>query len=289
LKNQQAGRGGGGRGGGFQFHGAQDPFKMFEDIFGPGGGFSGGSRFTFSAGGGGFGPGGGGGFSRGGHQRPRQVYNFDGMHRTVRKLSEARFPDASSKHIWFVHFYTAQVRKRWMCSRRTPAESQRGRRTRSGGGADGFVFPWSSGDPVETRASGGGGAPGAEAWEEREGRGARLRLALEFLSTPTGPGRRIPVVHRRNARGLLGREHRQSLSSLHLGARPLRLCEQPAALGAGGRISHGMQVQGVRSHCGMELALLSAARCSPSSRYLSVSGPLPASFCLRPSSRRHWS
>uniref|UniRef100_A0A7R9U656 J domain-containing protein n=1 Tax=Pinguiococcus pyrenoidosus TaxID=172671 RepID=A0A7R9U656_9STRA len=111
LKNQQAGRGGGGRGGGFQFHGAQDPFKMFEDIFGPGGGFSGGSRFTFSAGGGGFGPGGGGGFSRGGHQRPRQVYNFDGMHRTVRKLSEARFPDASSKHIWFVHFYTAQSRR----------------------------------------------------------------------------------------------------------------------------------------------------------------------------------
>eukprot|EP00567_Pseudictyota_dubia_P017145 CAMPEP_0197438400 /NCGR_PEP_ID=MMETSP1175-20131217/5410_1 /TAXON_ID=1003142 /ORGANISM="Triceratium dubium, Strain CCMP147" /LENGTH=532 /DNA_ID=CAMNT_0042968125 /DNA_START=366 /DNA_END=1964 /DNA_ORIENTATION=- len=115
-----AGGGGGGRGG-------FDPFSMFNEMFGGGGGGGpgprggqrrggpgggGGGGFNFGGGGGGgfnFGGGGGGfpggGFPGGGgqQQQAEELYPKGG---TVAPLGKAKFPDASSRHLWFVVFYS---------------------------------------------------------------------------------------------------------------------------------------------------------------------------------------
>jgi curved DNA-binding protein CbpA len=97
---------GGGGGGGQQFHfntggGAHfDPFSMFNDMFhGSGGGGPGGFQFSSSGGGGGWG---GGGRPQ---QQQQQPDLFPKEHKTVAKLGSPKYPDKSSKYIWFVMFY----------------------------------------------------------------------------------------------------------------------------------------------------------------------------------------
>jgi hypothetical protein len=99
--------GGGGGGGGQHFHfsgggpgGHFDAFRMFEEFFsqGGGGGGGGGHRFSGSFGGGGF-----GGF--GGRQQQQTPELFPKGGKVVR-LGKPKFPDKSSKYIWFVVFYS---------------------------------------------------------------------------------------------------------------------------------------------------------------------------------------
>ena len=99
------GPGGGFNGGGgqnFHFGGAEfDPFTVFEQAFGGkrGGGdgpFSG-NAFT----GGRFGSGGNFG---GGRQRPPDVFSTTRSY--VAKLGKPKFPDAKSRHIWLILFYS---------------------------------------------------------------------------------------------------------------------------------------------------------------------------------------
>mmetsp|Transcript_13997 Transcript_13997/g.21359 ORF Transcript_13997/g.21359 Transcript_13997/m.21359 type:complete len:459 (-) Transcript_13997:25-1401(-) len=116
------GFGGGGFGGGqhtFKFNGGGqggggfDPFSMFEEMFGGssgGGGFGGGSNFGGGGGfpGGGF-PGGSGGFGGGHHQQKQQPPElFPKGKSKVVKLGKPKFPDANSKHFWFVMFYSSE-------------------------------------------------------------------------------------------------------------------------------------------------------------------------------------
>ena len=118
--------------GGQQFHFSSsggpgfDPFEMFEAMFGEQMGGSGGGRrsggrgggFQFNMGGnGGFGGGGfpGGGF--GGQQQrapPQDMFPKGGI---VSKLGSPKFPDKSSKNLWFVVFYDNQSQD---CARAQP-------------------------------------------------------------------------------------------------------------------------------------------------------------------------
>ena len=103
-----AGAGGGGFGGGHhQFHtnfGGGDAFKMFESMFGGGAGMGGGNiKFNFGTGGG------GGGFPGGGQQRRQQMPElFPKGQSKVARLGKPKFPDASSKHLWMIFFYSSQ-------------------------------------------------------------------------------------------------------------------------------------------------------------------------------------
>ena len=131
--------GGGGfsGGGGQQFHFSSsggpgfDPFEMFEAMFGEqmgGGGRRsgghGGGGFQFNMGGGGGFPGGGfggGGFPGGGQQQqqqqrgpPQDMFPKGGI---VSKLGSPKFPDKSSKNLWFVVFYDNQSQE---CARAQP-------------------------------------------------------------------------------------------------------------------------------------------------------------------------
>jgi len=126
MDPEQAGFGGGNFGGGggghqhftFQGGGAQgfDPFKLFEEMF-SGGGFPGGPggggnmKFKVNMGGNGGGfPGGAGGFpGGGGYQQNQQPPSdlFPKGQSKVAKLGKPKFPDATSKHIWLVMFYTS--------------------------------------------------------------------------------------------------------------------------------------------------------------------------------------
>jgi len=121
------GGGGFGGGGGQQFHfksnggaGAGfDPFQMFEAMFGEqmggssgGGGGHGGFQFNMGGGGGfpggGFGGGGfpGGGFGGQQQQRgPQELFPKGGV---VSKLGSPKFPDKTSKNLWFIVFYDNQ-------------------------------------------------------------------------------------------------------------------------------------------------------------------------------------
>jgi len=99
--------GGGGGGGGF------DPFQMFEQMFEGGGGGGGRPR---GGGGGGFQFPGGGGFGGGGFQQQQQqqrqqqeLFPKDNPSHVV-KLGSPKFPTASSKHVWFVTFYSNDSR-----------------------------------------------------------------------------------------------------------------------------------------------------------------------------------
>lgn len=108
------GGGGGFSGGGQQFHFQQggfggagfDPFDMFEQMFGDqkGGGGQRGQHFQFNTNGG-F-PG-GGGFGGGPQQRsaPKDLFSKGGA---VSKLGSPKFPDKTSKNLWFVVFYDNQ-------------------------------------------------------------------------------------------------------------------------------------------------------------------------------------
>jgi curved DNA-binding protein CbpA len=97
----------GGGGGGF------DPFSMFEEMFAGGGGGGGSHRhFKMNMGGEGFpggsGFGGGGGFGgfpgRQQQQAPQELFPKETS--KVVRLGKPKFPDASSKHIWLIVFYT---------------------------------------------------------------------------------------------------------------------------------------------------------------------------------------
>lgn len=105
------GFGGGGGGGTHTFHfggnAGFDPFSMFEDMFGPGGG-----GFHFQQQGSRGFPGGGfpgGGFQRGpggfgGRQQPVEDL-FPKEDAKVTKLGSPKFPDRTSKFLWMVIFY----------------------------------------------------------------------------------------------------------------------------------------------------------------------------------------
>ena len=88
----------GSAGGGQQFRFTGDPFKVFEQFFGGGGGFGGGG---FGGMGGGFGGMGGG---MGGHQGgpPQDLYPKGSA---VSRLRTGKFPDSTSKHMWLIEFY----------------------------------------------------------------------------------------------------------------------------------------------------------------------------------------
>jgi curved DNA-binding protein CbpA len=104
---------GGGSGGGQQFHfqggGGFDPFSMFESMFKGGGGFPEGSTFeggSFQFQTGGSGGGTFGNFPGGQQQQQQQISDlFPKGQSKVTKLGKPKFPDAKSKHIWFVLFY----------------------------------------------------------------------------------------------------------------------------------------------------------------------------------------
>ena len=122
--------------GGFQFQGS-DPFKLFEQFFGGPGQGGGGMKFNFggaagSPGFGGFDMGGfqmngmdgahgqrrrasgfsqfeggkgrGGGSSDGYHDEPRDIYAEE---KHIMILSSAKFPDAKSKHIYLIQYYSS--------------------------------------------------------------------------------------------------------------------------------------------------------------------------------------
>lgn len=118
--------GGGGGAHHFEFG---DAFKLFEQMFGsggggggmpgggmPGGGFGGGMPggmpFMFGGGGGGGGGfggmgGGGGGMGGGGGRRAQQDALLYGKGSKVARLSSQKFPDRKAKHLWFIEFYSA--------------------------------------------------------------------------------------------------------------------------------------------------------------------------------------
>ncbi|GKY96637.1 hypothetical protein MPSEU_000623300 [Mayamaea pseudoterrestris] len=74
-----------------------DAFRMFEEMFGSAGGAGG-----FGAGG--FPGGNGGGFGRPQQQSPPPDL-FPKNHETISKLGSPKYPNASSKYLWFVMFY----------------------------------------------------------------------------------------------------------------------------------------------------------------------------------------
>ena len=121
--------GGGGFGGGQQFHFSSnggagfDPFQMFEAMFaeqmgGSGGqprGGGGGFQFNMGGNGGGGFPGGGfGGQQQQQRGPPPDIFPKGGV---VSKLGSPKFPDKSSKHLWFVVFYDTQSQD---CARAQP-------------------------------------------------------------------------------------------------------------------------------------------------------------------------
>mmetsp|Transcript_126520 Transcript_126520/g.366254 ORF Transcript_126520/g.366254 Transcript_126520/m.366254 type:complete len:486 (+) Transcript_126520:137-1594(+) len=89
---------GGGRGGNF------DPFSMFEEMFGAGGGGFGGPGA-----GGRRGPGAGAGFGGGGGRAPQDL--FPKGKSKVAKLGKPKFPDQKSKHMWLIMFYAPTSRE----------------------------------------------------------------------------------------------------------------------------------------------------------------------------------
>jgi len=101
---QSGGRRRGGGSAGF------DPFKMFEDMMGSGGGgFGGGGSFQFQQG---FGSGGGGFHQQQQQQQQRQRQRqpdlFPKNESKVARLGKPKFPNAKSKHLWLILFYTNQ-------------------------------------------------------------------------------------------------------------------------------------------------------------------------------------
>ncbi|PSC75035.1 domain containing [Micractinium conductrix] len=98
LKQQQQGGPGGGGGGGFHFQ-HDDPFNIFENVFG--GGMGGGQRMHFQFGGGGM----GGGMGGGGGQRRESagLYDNDAF---VQDLTDDTFPEGDGDGwIWLIEFY----------------------------------------------------------------------------------------------------------------------------------------------------------------------------------------
>jgi curved DNA-binding protein CbpA len=95
---QQGAEGMFGQGGGSEFHfQGQNPFDLFARMFGGSAGAGGGQQqFNF-----------GGGF--GGHQHPNaQPDLFEDADKAVTKpLSQAKFPDAKSKLVWFILYYSS--------------------------------------------------------------------------------------------------------------------------------------------------------------------------------------
>lgn len=87
---------GGGGGSEFHFQG-QNPFDLFSRMFGGAGGTGGGQRF-----------GGGSGF--GGNQPPSAQPDLfeDADKAVIKPLSQAKFPDAKSKLVWFVLYYSSR-------------------------------------------------------------------------------------------------------------------------------------------------------------------------------------